>query len=94
MLDDGIVYQIANHFIHPKHDEPELHNDIGLIRIATPFKFTDKIQPIQLDPNYIPDAAPVVLTGWGDAYVRFLFSKNALILIQILPIQKNVEPVQ
>ncbi|XP_023314171.1 transmembrane protease serine 4-like isoform X2 [Trichogramma pretiosum] len=53
------------------HEQPRFFYDIGdiaVIKVAEPFKFSSKIQPVKLPKhNYVvAPKTPVVVTGWGE----------------------------
>lgn len=50
---------------HDYFNESKRLNDIALMRVRDKFHFDDKVQPIKLALNDIPDNTPVELTGWG-----------------------------
>lgn len=62
---DGVIFRPERFFLHPNFNNPEMHNDIALVKLTEPIEFNEKVQPIELDPNRVPDNAPVTLTGWG-----------------------------
>lgn len=70
---DGVIYRPEKFFLHPKHNEPVNHNDIALVKVNGTIEFNDKVQPIELDPNRVPDNASLTLTGWGRLYVSDRF---------------------
>lgn len=40
-------------------------DDIALLKLKTPLVYTDKIKPIELLSEEIPDESTIVLSGWG-----------------------------
>ncbi len=70
-LDDGTInpsYHSVDQFIkHPDYDG--VFNDIALIRVQTPFVFTDDVRPVcppEADNLYVNETA--VISGWGSIY--------------------------
>lgn len=50
---------------HEHFKEEEKFNDIALMRVRDKFQFNDKVQPIKLATDDIPDDTTVEFTGWG-----------------------------
>lgn len=66
----GQSYKCDKLIRHENHNEPDYHNDIGLIKTKEPFRFSDRVMAIPIRKTRVPDqASPVVLTGWGDIFV-------------------------
>ncbi|XP_038052116.1 uncharacterized protein LOC119724889 isoform X2 [Patiria miniata] len=61
------AYRIAQFFIHPGYNNLRFHNDIALVKLATPVRYTDTIQPACLETG--DDEADIYDTchavGWG-----------------------------
>jgi secreted trypsin-like serine protease len=63
---DVQVSQISQVIIHPLYDETIIGpHDIALFRLATPFVFNDKVQPIVLPAQDYIHSGAVRLFGWG-----------------------------
>lgn len=62
-----VASQAAVYRKHPDYNPTTNENDVALVKLATPIKFSEKIQPICLpaqdEPLKTGDAA--VVTGWG-----------------------------
>lgn len=76
--------QVSEIKSHPKFSLTNFHNDIALLRLATPVQFDDNIKPACLpEPQDVTNAfvnAEAVLTGWG----TIGFGKEASPLLQYL----------
>lgn len=58
---------VANIFRHEQFDSDTLQNDLAIVRLPYPIKYTDRIQPARL-PVDVKDALKAkrcVITGWG-----------------------------
>ncbi|KAM9342497.1 chymotrypsin-C-like [Pholidichthys leucotaenia] len=67
----GSVYMNPSTIIaHESWNPFFIHNDIALIKLASPIKLTDNIMPACLpEPGYIlPHDTPCYVTGWGRIY--------------------------
>uniref|UniRef100_A0A914VHZ7 Peptidase S1 domain-containing protein n=1 Tax=Plectus sambesii TaxID=2011161 RepID=A0A914VHZ7_9BILA len=64
-----IVTNISQIIIHPQYQTPkEYSHDMSLLRLATPVKFTDHIQPVCLPKNVddlMVEGKTCFVTGWG-----------------------------
>ncbi|XP_031627817.1 trypsin-3-like [Contarinia nasturtii] len=61
----GIYYKVARYFAHEQYDSPAFANDIALIKVKDEIEFTEKVKPIELSKDEVPDGAELTLTGWG-----------------------------
>lgn len=69
---NGSYADIEKLIYHERYDKPQFHNDIGLIKLATPLTFSKSVQPIDYSHEYVPNNAdPITLTGWGRLSVSF-----------------------
>lgn len=66
-------YAIEKWINHEKWNQPKLANDIALIRLNETIEFNDRVQPIKLSSEEIPDGTTLELTGWGSTNVSALF---------------------
>lgn len=63
----GSVLQMSRIIMHPNYDSVKTNFDFGLLELAKPLNFTDKIQPIAI-PNAdlkIADETVCITSGWG-----------------------------
>ncbi|XP_069744949.1 transmembrane protease serine 2-like isoform X2 [Narcine bancroftii] len=64
-----IVHKVEKMIIHEMFDSETKDFDIALLKLLTPFKFSDVISPICL-PNYgqaFPSGSASWVSGWGDS---------------------------
>lgn len=64
---NGLVKAVRKVIVHHDYDSKTKDNDIAMIILRIPLKFTDKIQPILLpmDDDVIRVNETVVVSGWG-----------------------------
>ncbi|XP_055544749.1 chymotrypsin-2-like [Wyeomyia smithii] len=60
----GTRHMIHSFKIHPEYKELD-KCDIGIIRVADPFVYSDKVQPIKYSNKHVDGGVPCLLTGWG-----------------------------
>ncbi|CAF4837068.1 unnamed protein product [Pieris macdunnoughi] len=61
----GDRYKIKKLIPHEKYISKTLKNDIAIVQIEGKFKFSDKVQPIELLKEKAPIGKKCLLTGWG-----------------------------
>lgn len=61
----GTHYKVAKYITHEGYNSPQFANDIALIKVANEIEFNEKVQPIELAKEEVPDGAELTLTGWG-----------------------------
>lgn len=63
----GQYYGIEKLVRHEKFNQPKgtYANDIALIRLNEAIEFNERIQPIKLSSEKLPDGTTLELTGWG-----------------------------
>ncbi|XP_047526419.1 chymotrypsin-2-like [Pieris napi] len=61
----GDRYKIKKLIPHEKYSRQTLKNDIGIVQIQGKFKYSDKVQPIELLNEMVPIGKKCLLTGWG-----------------------------
>ncbi|XP_012892665.1 PREDICTED: chymotrypsinogen B-like [Dipodomys ordii] len=61
------VLTIAQVFVHPNASVIPVHDDIALLKLATPARFTDTVSAVCLvcDEADFPPGTLCVITGWG-----------------------------
>ncbi|KAM4833718.1 chymotrypsinogen B-like [Thomomys bottae] len=66
--EDVQVLDIEEVIPNPEASIDPVHNDIALIKLATPARFTKTVSPVCLacDAADFPPGTPCVITGWGD----------------------------
>ncbi|XP_070167364.1 chymotrypsin-1-like [Polyergus mexicanus] len=62
----GDMYKVANFTIHENYNRTLLINDIALVHLAKPIKYSKVVQPIKLSTTDISlEGKPCTLSGWG-----------------------------
>lgn len=61
----GTHYGVSDIIVHEQFNLSLLLNDIALLRVKTPIKFNEKIQPIKYTANIVPPRTKLKTTGWG-----------------------------
>ncbi|XP_045780402.1 achelase-2-like [Maniola jurtina] len=63
----GRVINVIRFIINPGYNPVTIDNDIGLIKVAAPIRFSATVQPANLAPAnlVIPDDLIVITIGWG-----------------------------
>ncbi|CAJ0574945.1 unnamed protein product, partial [Mesorhabditis spiculigera] len=89
-----VVIELASIHPHPQIYEPLGENDIALVRLTSPIKYTKQRQPITIPSNfdwrYV--TKPLVITGWGRTGKNKPFSVDLLLYKADLVPWKNCEP--
>lgn len=74
LLNDGGTYYKTEKFItHESYNRPSFAYDIAVLKIQGEIEFNDKVQPIALLADEVPDGAELQLTGWGTLVVSVVF---------------------
>ncbi|KAL0883557.1 hypothetical protein ABMA27_015711 [Loxostege sticticalis] len=63
----GEMYDVKECFVHPRYVSKTKVNDVGLVRLYTPLRFTEKVLPIKLvarESRLLADV-PAIVSGWG-----------------------------
>ncbi|XP_054157388.1 uncharacterized protein LOC128955740 [Oppia nitens] len=63
--DKGVSYKAAQFIIHKDYSKAEHTNDIGVVKVTVPIKYTDSIRAIKLADNPVSAGTRAWLTGWG-----------------------------
>lgn len=68
----GDRYYPAKKIIHPRWSMNNVVNDLGLVLLTSPIKFTERVQKIKL-PSQDTDRHnyPATATGWGRLVVSW-----------------------
>lgn len=61
----GQRYGVEKFIRHESYNTPKFANDIAVFRVKGSIEFNEKVQPIELLKDEVPDDAPLMLTGWG-----------------------------
>lgn len=63
---DELIYEPDEFIIHCQYEKPyPHHNDIGLIRLKKPLKFSERINKIELASEPLKDGDVLQISGWG-----------------------------
>lgn len=66
-------YKVSDVVVHEGFILSDYINDIALIRVQTPIKFNDQVQPIKYTNKMIPPGTPLQTIGWTRLLVRGIF---------------------
>ncbi|KAK5640446.1 hypothetical protein RI129_011257 [Pyrocoelia pectoralis] len=61
----GEVHAVAETRYHPEYNSWLIKNDVALVKLKKPLAFGDRIQPIQIESDFVDGAVDCVLSGWG-----------------------------
>uniref|UniRef100_A0A1A9VTQ1 Peptidase S1 domain-containing protein n=1 Tax=Glossina austeni TaxID=7395 RepID=A0A1A9VTQ1_GLOAU len=64
----GVKIKVRNFEIHNGYSSQTVVNDIALLRLSSPLRFSSKIQPIKLASKVPDDGATAIVSGWGTTY--------------------------
>lgn len=67
----GQRYSVQKIIRHEKYNIPMYANDIALFRVKGLIEFNEKVQPIELSKEEVPDENELSLTGWGAMRLGF-----------------------
>jgi len=72
---------IAEYIQHPDYDEKTNLNDIALLKLKTPLKMNEMVQPACLPPpsmkeQIYADGAKTILSGWGELDPKGIFENG------------------
>jgi trypsin len=62
---NNIRIKVQNCIIHENYQLNNVENNLAVLRLETPLKFSESIKPIELFSGEMPVHAPVVIAGWG-----------------------------
>lgn len=68
----GTYYKTEKYIKHEKHNQPIYANDIAVLRVEGSIEFNDKVKPIELSSEEVPDGSDLQLTGWGRLSVNII----------------------
>lgn len=67
----GYRHLVKDFFIHDDFNASIGANDIGLIQVMNPIQFNDRVQPVPISAEVVPENIPLIVTGWGRLRVRY-----------------------
>lgn len=84
LTEGGTTYLIDHYIIHENYDESIQSYDIGLVRVHDSIQFNDRVQPIPISAEVVPEQSELFVTGWGrlsqlmrkPSWLRMLFVKS------------------
>lgn len=65
----GTYYKVEAIYVHPQFNKPMYANDIAVLRVRDSIEMNEKVQPIELESEEVPDGSTLQLTGWGSLKV-------------------------
>lgn len=68
----GTFHEVANYSVHENYDIPKFTHDIAVVELQEKVQFNEKVQPIELGVEEVPDDADVELFGWGKLSVKMI----------------------
>lgn len=66
----GTYYSISKSIKHESYDNPIFAYDIAVLQVNGSIEFNEKVQPIKLSAEEVPEGSEAQLTGWGRLSVR------------------------
>lgn len=70
----GKYYKLEKIISHKEHNKPRLANDIAVAKVKGTFEFNEKVKPIELLKDEVPEGGILQITGWGSLTVSVTFS--------------------
>lgn len=72
----GKNYTVEHYVVHPGYNitEPIVTHDIAFARVAEPFEFSEKVQPIKLAEIEPMDGEEALISGFG--LIKVMFETN------------------
>ena len=85
------VRVISHIFIHPGYIDTGFVNDISILRMEEPVRFTDYIRPVCLPPPTadIRDGRLCTVVGWGQLYETGRVFRKRKILLKLCRLYRN-----
>ncbi|EAT46500.1 AAEL002347-PA [Aedes aegypti] len=65
LKEGGQKYKATKFIVHSRYNNPQFHNDIALVKLATKLEFSDNVSSIEYSEKVVPQNATLTLTGWG-----------------------------
>uniref|UniRef100_A0A2A4JXN3 Peptidase S1 domain-containing protein n=1 Tax=Heliothis virescens TaxID=7102 RepID=A0A2A4JXN3_HELVI len=63
----GEMYDVKECYVHPRYVSKTKTNDVGLVRLYSPLRFSARVLPIRLVAKEarLPANEPAIVSGWG-----------------------------
>ncbi|KAH9645430.1 hypothetical protein HF086_014522 [Spodoptera exigua] len=63
----GEMYDVKECYVHPRYVSKTKTNDVGLVRLYSPLRFSSRVLPIRLVAREarLPANEPAIVSGWG-----------------------------
>lgn len=63
----GEMYDVKECYVHPRYVSKTKTNDVGLVRLYSPLRFSARVLPIRLVAREarLPANEPAIVSGWG-----------------------------
>uniref|UniRef100_A0A240PM40 Peptidase S1 domain-containing protein n=1 Tax=Anopheles epiroticus TaxID=199890 RepID=A0A240PM40_9DIPT len=65
LKEGGELLKVDKLVYHSRYNRPQFANDIGLVRLESPVKFSELVQSVEYSEKEVPANVTVRLTGWG-----------------------------
>lgn len=82
-IKDGEVFKVKSFYQHEQFVSSILMNDIALAELVKPIKFTNTVQSIELNHNFIEDAMEGIVAGFDETVSKHNFLQIMYINIYI-----------
>ncbi|XP_053661834.1 chymotrypsin-1 [Anopheles marshallii] len=65
LKEGGELLKVDKLLYHSRYNFPRFANDVGLVRLEKPVKFSDVVKSVEYSEKAVPANVTVRLTGWG-----------------------------
>lgn len=63
---DGEIYSVKKIYVHEHYVSSIILDDIAIVEVDGPIRFSDKVQPIELEPEFIGSGVEAMVAGFGE----------------------------
>lgn len=79
----GEIYSVREYIRHPGFNYMGMDNDVAILYLMTPMKFSKEIAPIDMMEKHeeIKDGEHTIITGWGNTRVSWFYHTGISMLI-------------
>lgn len=81
---DGLLHIADYAVVHEDYDEATFSNDIALVRLKTPIKFSQTVEKIELATGNVPDDVLLNVYGFGRFTVEYCVFALAINMFSFL----------